>query len=91
MCLVCVLLAACSKGEVMNLLESAGFSRANPYYVVQQGKVGDAYATLELLGMHACPFATATGLLTPTAATKHQLPRLARLAAVQIQCCAQSQ
>lgn len=37
---VCVLLAAGSKGEVMNLLESAGFSRANPYYVVQQGKVG---------------------------------------------------
>jgi hypothetical protein len=28
-----------SKGEVMNLLESAGFSRSNPYYVVQQGKV----------------------------------------------------
>ena len=27
------------KSEVMNLLESAGFSRANPYYVVQQGKV----------------------------------------------------
>ena len=25
---------------MMNLLESAGFSRANPYYVVQQGKVG---------------------------------------------------
>jgi hypothetical protein len=24
----------------MNLLESAGFSRANPYYIVQQGKVG---------------------------------------------------
>ena len=24
---------------MMNLLESAGFSRANPYYVVQQGKV----------------------------------------------------
>jgi len=24
---------------VMNLLESAGFSRSNPYYVVQQGKV----------------------------------------------------
>lgn len=23
----------------MNLLESAGFSRSNPYYVVQQGKV----------------------------------------------------
>lgn len=28
-----------SKTEVQNLLESAGFSRANPYYVVQQGKV----------------------------------------------------
>lgn len=28
-----------SKTEVMNLLESAGFSRANPYYVVQQGKI----------------------------------------------------
>ena len=28
-----------NKAEVMNLLESAGFSRANPYYVVQQGKV----------------------------------------------------
>ena len=27
------------KSEVINLLESAGFSRANPYYVVQQGKV----------------------------------------------------
>ena len=25
---------------MVNLLESAGFSRANPYYVVQQGKVG---------------------------------------------------
>ena len=23
----------------MNLLESAGFSRSNPYYIVQQGKV----------------------------------------------------
>lgn len=28
-----------TKSEVMNLLESAGFSRANPYYVVQQGKI----------------------------------------------------
>uniref|UniRef100_A0A6B2L7D9 RecF/RecN/SMC N-terminal domain-containing protein n=1 Tax=Arcella intermedia TaxID=1963864 RepID=A0A6B2L7D9_9EUKA len=25
--------------DVMNLLESAGFSRSNPYYIVQQGKV----------------------------------------------------
>jgi len=28
-----------SRTEVFNLLESAGFSRANPYYIVQQGKV----------------------------------------------------
>ncbi|KDD72780.1 hypothetical protein H632_c2911p0, partial [Helicosporidium sp. ATCC 50920] len=28
-----------SRAEVMNMLESAGFSRANPYYVVQQGKI----------------------------------------------------
>ncbi|TVU26595.1 hypothetical protein EJB05_29149, partial [Eragrostis curvula] len=27
------------KTDVMNLLESAGFSRSNPYYVVQQGKI----------------------------------------------------
>ena len=27
------------KSDVANLLESAGFSRSNPYYVVQQGKV----------------------------------------------------
>lgn len=25
--------------EVMNLLESAGFSNSNPYYIVKQGKV----------------------------------------------------
>lgn len=30
-----------SKQEVINLLESAGFSRSNPYYIVQQGKVND--------------------------------------------------
>ena len=24
---------------MMNLLESAGFSRSNPYYIVKQGKV----------------------------------------------------
>ena len=28
-----------TKTEVMNLLESAGFSRANPYYIVPQGRV----------------------------------------------------
>lgn len=29
----------CSKSDVMNLLESAGFSRSNPYYIVPQGRV----------------------------------------------------
>lgn len=28
-----------TKAEVMNLLESAGFSRSNPYYIVPQGRV----------------------------------------------------
>ncbi|CAN0552753.1 unnamed protein product, partial [Ectocarpus sp. 12 AP-2014] len=28
-----------TKQEVSSLLESAGFSKANPYYIVQQGKV----------------------------------------------------
>ncbi|XP_063934651.1 uncharacterized protein LOC135146415 [Zophobas morio] len=28
-----------SKEDVMNLLETAGFSRSNPYYIVQQGKI----------------------------------------------------
>ncbi|CAL5049378.1 unnamed protein product [Urochloa decumbens] len=28
-----------SNTEVMNLLESTGFSRSNPYYIVQQGKI----------------------------------------------------
>ena len=27
----------------MNLLESAGFSRSNPYYIVKQGKVKNVY------------------------------------------------
>lgn len=30
-----------TKTEVMNLLETAGFSRSNPYYVVQQGKIAE--------------------------------------------------
>ncbi|GAA5985596.1 hypothetical protein JCM5350_007149 [Sporobolomyces pararoseus] len=29
----------CSKGEVMSMLESAGFSRSNPYYIVPQGRI----------------------------------------------------
>jgi hypothetical protein len=48
-------IAACSKGEVMNLLESAGFSRSNPYYVVQQGKVR------KLKSMITVGLGTATG------------------------------
>ena len=28
-----------SKGDVVNLLESAGFSRSNPYYIVPQGRI----------------------------------------------------
>lgn len=30
-----------SKADVMNLLESAGFSKSNPYYIVPQGRVSD--------------------------------------------------
>ena len=29
------------KSEVSSLLESAGFSKSNPYYIVQQGKVSN--------------------------------------------------
>jgi RecF/RecN/SMC N terminal domain len=32
-----------SKADVMNLLESAGFSKSNPYYIVPQGRVRDQY------------------------------------------------
>lgn len=28
-----------TKAEVLNLLESAGFSRSNPYYIVPQGRI----------------------------------------------------
>ena len=28
-----------TKSDVMNLLESAGFSQSNPYYIVPQGRV----------------------------------------------------
>lgn len=30
-----------SKADVMNLLESAGFSKSNPYYIVPQGRVSN--------------------------------------------------
>lgn len=38
----------------MNLLESAGFSKANSYYIVQQGKV-----------CTACPWPLPTVFLVP--------------------------
>eukprot|EP00049_Salpingoeca_infusionum_P006094 m.101151 g.101151 ORF g.101151 m.101151 type:complete len:1193 (+) comp13195_c1_seq1:372-3950(+) len=34
-----------NKGEIVNLLENAGFSRSNPYYIVQQGQI-DTLATM---------------------------------------------
>ena len=34
-----------NKAEVMNLLESAGFSKSNPYYIVPQGRVRLATAS----------------------------------------------
>jgi len=30
-----------TKADVMNVLESAGFSRSNPYYIVKQGKINE--------------------------------------------------
>ena len=36
--------AAMSKADVINLLESAGFSRSNPFYIVPQGRVRHASA-----------------------------------------------
>jgi len=30
-----------TRNDVMNLLESAGFSRSNPYYIVRQGKINE--------------------------------------------------
>lgn len=43
-----------TKQDIVNLLESAGFSRSNPYYIVQQGKIQELAtmtddARLELL------------------------------------------
>jgi structural maintenance of chromosome 3 (chondroitin sulfate proteoglycan 6) len=33
-----------SKAEVMNMLESAGFSKSNPYYIVPQGRVSTLFS-----------------------------------------------
>lgn len=35
------------KSDVMNLLESAGFSRSNPYYIVPQGRVSHLLSNRE--------------------------------------------
>ena len=35
-----------SKADVMNLLESAGFSKSNPYYIVPQGRVSTPATTI---------------------------------------------
>lgn len=52
----------CSKNDVMNLLESAGFSRSNPYYIVKQGKVSKGgflllhalFSSLEMFANFGC-------------------------------------
>jgi structural maintenance of chromosome 3 (chondroitin sulfate proteoglycan 6) len=36
-----------SKNEIHNLLESAGFSRTNPYYIIQQGRISSIAAMNE--------------------------------------------
>lgn len=37
-----------TRSDVFNLLESAGFSRSNPYYIVQQGKVAALVAMTDV-------------------------------------------
>lgn len=41
-----------SKADVMNLLESAGFSKSNPYYIVPQGRVRPHFVSLSLRYHH---------------------------------------
>jgi structural maintenance of chromosome 3 (chondroitin sulfate proteoglycan 6) len=38
-----------TKADVMNMLESAGFSRSNPYYIVPQGRVSSMTSLSEVL------------------------------------------
>lgn len=59
-----------SKNEVMNLLESAGFSRANPYYIVQQGKVRRPHCLLAALLGCWPPACTLCRTVPHTAAVK---------------------
>lgn len=48
---------------MMNLLESAGFSRANPYYVVQQGKVSHSAPCGPPLGCYAVACCAGTAVM----------------------------
>jgi hypothetical protein len=41
-----------SKADVMNLLESAGFSKSNPYYIVPQGRVRIPQSRLHLFSLN---------------------------------------
>ena len=43
-----------SKADVMNLLESAGFSKSNPYYIVPQGRVRNWPASEKLVVYQNC-------------------------------------
>jgi hypothetical protein len=67
----------------MSLLESAGFSRANPYYVVQQGKVQrGALSARVLTGLSGCVLFTggsraegaASAVLLPPVDMQHPQP-----------------
>ena len=50
-----IFLPSLSKSEIVGLLESAGMSRSNPYYIVQQGQVEDSGSVCLLLSA-ACFF-----------------------------------
>lgn len=43
-----------TKSDVMNLLESAGFSRSNPYYIVKQGRVSQISSDKQCFSLDTC-------------------------------------
>ncbi len=47
-----------SKADVMNLLESAGFSKSNPYYIVPQARVRGPYCHLDRISHNATDHCT---------------------------------
>lgn len=54
-----------NKADVMNLLESAGFSKSNPYYIVPQGRVSPTFNcnhSIVKLDSEVCPFLQITAL-----------------------------